>query len=680
MNLIDYYYRGFKSYRVETQNSKACQKERRILRKLDLEFDHFQVKKYLCTINEDWIIEIEKGLEFVEKAVQEERQFIRVNGEVVPIEKAKKVSKYSVEHLAKHSEMITHVPKNEGDPVIPDAIYMVEKLSDYAVYENRFLYMLLCYLRDFIALRLDKIQRLRLTYICDFNLKKRNESKLRVFDFETKFHEERYDNPYPIFDEISSSLLKRIEDCQQIIIMLLNTNLMIEVAKAPLVKPPIVKTNVLKMNNNFKNALALYNYVVEYDGDGFTSEEVIKDFIPLSDLMADELVELGVLTQFLTYKFGNEISDVLENTFQEEEERRRKIENEKFLEQIKRLKKRVAESGMGLEEYMLALEKRNKMLEQDSQDLLIARNEILNLNKKIEDLNAEIIELNRKIDDLNQIIEEKDKEIAYLNQKYIDDMNALKKAHAEEIAKLNYEHELEMNSLKEDYEEQIRELNENYENEIATLKENHEIELNELRDSYENKIIDLKEAHKAEIEELRVSIYNEFSNRLDELNAKIEELNGVISTKTQEKEDLIKDYDSRIDNLNEEIKTLKVEKEELIDKYEKDLRVLEKKYLDEIASSEKDFGEKMAELRKLKQASDDSSALINAENRALRVKLGMDKPSHEFTSKERFNELEEEFLVFNKFFKDQWQLTKKEIRKELLWTKKEKKENKNKQA
>lgn len=146
-------------------------------------------------------------------------------------------------------------------------------------------------------------------------LSKASESKLRNFNFETNFHEERYDNPYPIFDELSSHLLKRIEDCQQIIVMLLNTNLMIEVAKSPMVKPPIVKTNVLKMNNNFKNALALYNYVVEYDGDGFTSEEVVKDFVPLSDLMADELVELEILTQFLTYKFGNEISETLENAF-----------------------------------------------------------------------------------------------------------------------------------------------------------------------------------------------------------------------------------------------------------------------------------------------------------------------------------------------------------------------------
>ena len=669
MNLIDYYYRGFKSYRNETLNSKACAKDRRTLRKLGLEFDKFTVKKYLCTINEDWIVEIEKGLEFVEKAVAEERQFIRVNGEVVPIEKAKKVSKYSVEHLAKHSEMITHIPEHDGDPIIPDSIYMVEKLSDYAVYENRFLYMLLCYLRDFIALRLEKIQKLRLTYICDFSFKKKSEGKLRSFDFETNFHEERFDNPYPIFDEISSSLLKRIEDCQQIIVVLLNTNLMIEVAKSPMVKPPIVKTNVLKMNNNFKNSLALYNYVVEYDGDGFTSEEVLKDFVPLSDLMADELVELEILTQFLTYKFGNEITDVLETAFQEEEERRRRAESEKFLEQIKRLKKRVAESGMGLEEYMLALEKRNKMLEQDSQDLLIARNEILNLNKKIDDLNAEIIELNRKIEDLNNIIEEKIKEIAYLNQKYIDDMNALKKAHAEEIAELNYNHKLELD-----------ELNEKHDLEITELKENHEIELNDLRDDYENRINELNEKHRLEIIDLRESIHKEFESRLNDYSNEISRLNDVIKEKTSEKEALISDYDNRINSYEDEIKEMTIKKEELIDTYEKELKLLENKYLDQIASSEKEFSEKLKEMRMAKQATDDNSALINAENRALRVKLGMDKVSLDFTSKERFNELEDEFMVFNKFFKDQWQMTKKEIRKELLWTKKEKKEKKDKEA
>ena len=77
--------------------------------------------------------------------------------------------------------MITHVPEDGSDDVIPDKLYMVEKLSDYAVYENRFLYMLLCYLRDFIMFRLEKIETLRRTYISDLSVSKKIETKKRIF-------------------------------------------------------------------------------------------------------------------------------------------------------------------------------------------------------------------------------------------------------------------------------------------------------------------------------------------------------------------------------------------------------------------------------------------------------------------------------------------------------------------
>ena len=291
----------------------------------------------------EWIRRIEKGLEFVEKAVMENRQFIQVNGEVVPIEKVKRVSKHSVEHLAKHSNLITRIPENPEDPLIPDGIYMVEKLNDYAIYENRFLYTLLCYLRDFMSLRIEKIYELRSTYICDFSFKKDFESKKHNYSYNVTYHDEIYDNPYPIPDDTLTSQLKRISDCQEIVMMLLNTDMMKEVSKSPKVKSPIVKTNVLKMNNNFKNALALYDYIVVYEGNGYSAEVVIYDLVPLSDTIGDELSELILLTAYLSYKHGNDITSVLDLEYQKEEERRRIEEEEKLRAHIKRLKKRIEE-------------------------------------------------------------------------------------------------------------------------------------------------------------------------------------------------------------------------------------------------------------------------------------------------------------------------------------------------
>ena len=635
MNQQDYLYRGFKHYRIQTEDN-SCKRERRLLKKTNLELDKLTVKKYLCTIDDDWIIAIEEGLVFIEKAIAEERQFIRTNGETVPIEKAKKVSRDSVEHLARHSNMITHVPEKEGDTIIPDAIYIVEKLSDYAVYENRFLYMLLVQLKEFIAMRLDKITKLRSTYICDFEIKKNFESKHRKYENNNTYHEERYDNPYPLNDDRSLDLIKRIEDIEQVVVSMLNGNLMTEVSKAPMVKPPITKTNVLKMNNNFKNALALYNFICEYKKDGYTSEEVTKEYAPFSDEMADEFLEIPILVSHLTSKFGNDVSELLENNYQIEEERIRQAEAKKLLDQIARLKKKIAETGEGYEEYMLALEKRNRYLEKTGEELLIAKNEIVALNKVIEEKNGEISELARQIKALEKVIDEKTEEIARLNQKYIDDIAALKFSFEKEKEEIASAHEEEMANLEDSYESRIEE-----------LKEAHNSMIEDLRVEYEN-----------EAEEKYREILEEKENEINSLRESIEEIrNGVIEKEEAlraEREQLTTELDEKISNMNKKMNELTVGYQDQIDN-------ITKLSNDEITSLK-------TELSLLK----DKYNIAMAQVHSLRFELGKEN-NEDFTTREGFLELEREFEFFNTFFKKEWKNTKKAIRKQLLWTKPEKK-------
>ena len=75
------------------------------------------------------------------------------------IEKAKRITVESVKDLAKHTNYINEVDPKTGD-VKPGKILDIRNEETFNIYENRFLYMLLCYLRDFIALRLEKIQKL----------------------------------------------------------------------------------------------------------------------------------------------------------------------------------------------------------------------------------------------------------------------------------------------------------------------------------------------------------------------------------------------------------------------------------------------------------------------------------------------------------------------------------------
>ena len=141
MNHLDVYYRALLNYRKLTTANHDCTAMRSSIASADAEKDKIVIKRAYCTIENDWVEAIENGLVHIEKAIKEERQFIRSNGEVVPIEKVKRVSKETTKHLARHSNLITKY--EEGEDIVPDKLYMIERLNDYAVYENRFLYMLL---------------------------------------------------------------------------------------------------------------------------------------------------------------------------------------------------------------------------------------------------------------------------------------------------------------------------------------------------------------------------------------------------------------------------------------------------------------------------------------------------------------------------------------------------------
>lgn len=603
MEINDIYYRAFKAYRKQTKENTACEKERRAVAEAGKESDKLLATKYLCRIDEDWIKAIEEGLEFVEKAVAEERQFIRTNGEVVPIEKVKKISKDSVEHLAKHSDMITHVPEEEDALLVPDKLYMVEKLSDYAVYENRFLYMMLTYIKSFIEFRIEKIEKLRRTYVGDMAVNKEIKTKKRTLKIKTEIYEERTDNPYPVPDEKSANLVKRIHDCRSIIDALLDTDLMTQVAKTPMIKPPIVKTNVLKMNNNFKNALALYDYIASYKGEGFTYEEVKFDFAPFSEKVADEFAEAANLTSFLAYKTGNDIEILLQAEYEEEERRLKEEEAQNLLKRLQRLKKRALESNKTMEEYMLLLEERNRRLEKDNEELSALRREVENLKKDIETLAREKNELNRQIGELTSALEEKEQEIIRLNQKYIEDMSAAKAEHEAEIAKISAEHEEAVTALKAEFAD-----------ELSKTIEEHEA-------------------------------------RAAELKAETETLNSRLA-------ETVRDCDNKIAEINAKLLGLQDIEGKVAGEYEVKYAALEKEY--------------KRNIKELKE----ETALIRGELDGIRAEQGKLIPSADYSSRERFIELENEYLAFHKFFKSQWEYTKKEIRKTILWTKQEKSKKK----
>lgn len=490
MNQLDLLYRALLEYRKNTTNNQEVLNFLNVIKVTNEKQDKITLTKNKCNVDIEWIEAIEEGIVHIEKAIKEERQFITSEGEVVEIEKVKSVSRESVEHLAKHSDLITRI--TEGEDLTPDKLYTVEKLSDYAIYENRFLYMLLCYLRDFISLRYDKIIDKVTTYTADTNIQKNISFKKEKMSYELKFHDVQLNDPIMTLNNPSKPILDRIDVLLKTVLLLLKTPLMEQVAKAPMLRPPVTRTNVLKMNKNFKGALALYEYITAYNKIGYEIIEYKEVINPFTKDCSDEFADIILLTSFLTYEHGNNIKKELHKNYLAYLEQVKKEEKVKFEDQLRKAKRLVQESKLSYEEYILMLEQRNRQLEKDS--ILLEQ-----ANNNIKSLQQEIVELNERfklVDDLKQQIE-------IQNQKYIDDMNQVRQENNELLQKNNSDWEVKLDNMSNEYKRQINEIETNN----KTLVNNLYAEISKANEVTLNKDNELKEAlmnHKSVLNEKRI--------------------------------------------------------------------------------------------------------------------------------------------------------------------------------
>lgn len=625
MSQVDVLYRALIDYRKNTRENKECSLQRKAIVSANNHEDVIEITSNVCTINEDWVEAIEKGIVFVEKAINEERQFIRSNGEIVPIEKVKRVSKDSVEHLAKHSNLVTREPK-EGDDLVPDQLYMVERLSDYTVYENRFLYMLLCYLRDFISMRYEKILELTNMYQGRLSLNKTIVESNRRLVYEVNLVEEKKNDEYLREHNAIQGTLDRILTIYRAVTFFLSTPLMCEVAKVPMLKPPITRTNVLRMNRNFREALSLYEYIASYEGNGYEISSAVKTFSPFSSFVADEVAETVELTSFLTYEHGLEIKDYFKHRYEREEQKKKEEERRKLEEKLQSIRNHLRQEDIPPEEYIMLLEKRIADLENQQSDLAETQAILDDLYVKNERLNVELQYAQNYVVALKE-------EIVALNNKHEEEMLEEQKRHEQEIEQLNNKHEEEVESLVEQHKDEIQRLDDEHATEIDSINASYENKLDEQEEYYKTTIAEQTEYYEKNI--LNLQAVHE--NQVAQLNQTIDEIQ-------RKSDEAIKARDY----------TIETERKQASE----NIANLEQK----LASSEDEvnkLSDKCSELQAFKTLSDGRLT-------ALRSKYGLIKPNEDFSTQEMADELEEQYQVFRQFRKEQWKYTKKRIRKDLF--------------
>lgn len=654
MRLIDLYYRAFSMFRKHTSQNSISLKERKIISYANQKDDVLTAIKHICEIDSDWIENIEEGLIYVERAILEDRQFIRTEGNVVPIDKVKKTSKATVEHLARHSDFITRVPKNKKDPIIPDKLYIVEKLSDYAVYENRFLYMLLCYLKDFIKIRLDKIRDKVTTYQAEMFINKEIKTNDRHIDYKLDYKALNKSDPYLTDQFRQIPLVVRMENIYALVNSFLGTHLMKEVSKSPMIKPPIVKTNVLLMNQNFRAAVALYEYVSSYTKDGYTFKEIKKTYNPFSVEMTDEMADIIELTNSISYGYGQNIMDVLKKNYEAEEERLKEIEDKKQKADLKRLKKILFELGEDPTEYILNLEKHLKSLEKENAKYVIEKEKNSQLKLQINQLESDKeILINNNLE-LVQNLQIKQEELEVFKQKYFDDLKEVERIHFEEMTHLTNKKDAEIKKIIAQHEAQIRSLITKHELELTNLINKTNEQIKALKEDYETKITKLIEDTENEINTL-INSHNQSIRLLEEEKEKelqlVEEKhNQIINHQKELYEHQLKSLQDKNEDLTKNVNTIKLSLSNQIHEYKEAKTEHEKQVVD--------FTKKIKHLENEKRYQ-------SAQHHAFKQQQGLITEEDDFTAKDKFKQLELERQAYKKFFKEQWKKTKQAIRSEI---------------
>ena len=352
-NWLEVQHCGGKAYAKATAGYEAHEKWIEAVLRAALSEERLSIERTDCTVQTDWIEQIEAALPYLEKAVAENRQFIYRQGEVVPIEKVRRVSRASVEHLSRHSELFAAQPK-EHEELLPEKLYVTQNEDTYSVYENRFLYTLLCSVRDFVTYRYRKILEITAAFSSDVALRKEFSDDSRTVRFALEYNECTKGNG-SVYDSAAAESLKRILAIQQAVEMLLHSALMKEVAAEPPLQPPFVRTNVLTHDPNFKIAFDLYLFLADYTADGFEKTEQHCNTSQITDDMRADFAELIAATSYVTH-LNSGMRELLDERFLAEEAQKQREAEQAYKERLAALKARLGTVDEHVQAYILTLE------------------------------------------------------------------------------------------------------------------------------------------------------------------------------------------------------------------------------------------------------------------------------------------------------------------------------------
>lgn len=508
-------------------------------------------------IDMDWVIAIEETLPYIQKAIDEQRRFIKQAENVVRIKKAKK-------------------------------ILTVEREEGFAIYENRVLLTLIHKALMFVDDKYSKMKDVPNDSYNNITMNRHLELNQQKLDFSVNYVNEKHESlaeDLDVEDIESLSDFDRIRRIRQGLNECLATPLMKEIAKEPQVKPPLTQTNLLKENPNFKKAVELWSFLDTYKKQGF--ELVGEEY---NGKMTDENKE----DVYLVMEFQHFMMSITTNPAL------RKMLQEKY-EEENALAKEEADRPEKVKEMVL-----------DAQTEAVSKEEIEKLTAEITELKQKIAEQKQKIEEQANIIKTQEGKIAVLENereshaKQVEQMNA-DFAEKTRIAEENFANRLsakqkEFDEAQTAHNEYVTKLNTDNANKIAELNTNHSNEVAQLKSDYENRIDTINKENATATANLKSDYEGQLTSMKADYTSQIKNYEKQIADINAENAKNVKELN---DNHAKEIKTITKECEKRMADFEKEttkkmndtIADVKKKAKDEVRQAEKTAKEKIAEAK-----------------------------------------------------------------------------------
>ena len=508
-------------------------------------------------IDMDWVIAIEETLPYIQKAIEEQRRFIKQAENVVRIKKAKK-------------------------------ILTVEREEGFAIYENRVLLTLIHKALMFVDDKYSKMKDVPNDSYNKITMNRHLELNQQKLDFSVNYVNEDHESlaeDLDVEDIESLSDFDRIRRIRQGLNECLATPLMKEIAKEPQVKPPLTQTNLLKENPNFKKAVELWNFLDTYKKQGF---ELIGE--EYNGKMTDENKE----DVYLAMEFQHFMMSITTNPAL------RKMLQEKY-EEENALAKEEADRPEKVKEMVL-----------EAQTEAVSKEEIEKLTAEITEFKQKIAEQKQKIEEQANIIKTQEGKIAALENereshaKQVEQMNA-DFAEKTRIAEENFANRLsakqkEFDDAQTAHNEYVTKLNTDNANKIAELNTNHSNEVAQLKSDYENRIDTINKENATATANLKSDYEGQLTSMKADYTSQIKNYEKQIADINAENAKNVKELN---DNHAKEIKTITKESEKRMADFEKEttkkmndtIADVKKKAKDEVRQAEKTAKEKIAEAK-----------------------------------------------------------------------------------